>query len=90
MKKDDYEQWLGNYKNRVKENIIYHDFEAKTKDFTNSYYEWNKYAFESDHIKTKVTVSVSDNFYDRVETALARLSLSLDKLLAYLHEQKNL
>lgn len=90
MKSNDYEKWLNNYKNRIKENNNVYQLKVNNSDDIYGYYEWNKEAFESDHIKANVTVSVSDSLFDRFETALARVDLALDKLLAYLHEQKNI
>lgn len=97
MKNDDYSKWLKNYKQRVKNNVDNNVYKLRQNDneymgFTPiaGYYEWTKEAFATDNIKANVSLSVSDSFFDRFETALARVDVVLDRLLDYLHEQKNL
>lgn len=92
MKNDDYSKWFENYKHRVKNNLNDNVYKLKPddNDFINGYYEWTKEAFVTDNIKANISLSVSDSFFDRFETALARVDVVLDRLLDYLHEQKNL
>lgn len=88
MKNDDYKQWFDNYEKRVKQNVIYHEFD-RNKDYSNYYYQWAKDYHSDKAYKASVKFEVSSSVLDRIETALARVDLALDKLLDYLHEKKN-
>lgn len=74
--------------NNEKDNVIYNKF-TKKEDIR-EYCEWLKEINFNDDIKASINLSVSSSFLDRFETALARVDLTLDRLLDYLHEHKKL
>lgn len=91
MKSDDYQEWLNKYKARVKDNVVFGFFDNKDKnaeDQIKEYYEWTSNFSIGKDVKSTVNVAVSSSLLDRLETALARVDLALDKLLGYLHEKK--
>jgi len=88
MKNDDYQEWFDSYAKRVKENVIYHDFD-NNKEYTNYYYQWAKDYSPNQDYKSSIKIEVSGSVLNRIETALARIDLALDRLLNYLHDKKN-
>lgn len=95
MKNDDYQEWLNKYKARVeqarqKDNVVFGFFHnnKEAEDEIKSYYEWVGNISLGKDVKSTINVSVSSSLLDRLETALARVDLALDRLLGYLHEKK--
>jgi hypothetical protein len=70
-----------------KDNVIYNKFTKK--DDIKDYYEWLKEFSYKDDIKATVNLSVSSSFLDKLEEALARVDLAMERLMDYLYEQKS-
>jgi hypothetical protein len=70
-----------------KDNVIYNKFTKK--DDIKDYYEWLKEFNYKDDIKATVNLSVSSSFLDKLEEALARVDLAMERLMDYLYEQKS-
>jgi hypothetical protein len=70
------------------DNVISVDFNKEKISNPKYYYDFGFEPIETEEAKVQVTVGISHSFLEKLETQLARVFLTLDNLLDFLHKKK--